>query len=243
MSKPQKKKNKKSTKEQKDKELELLFVTKNVPSIHFAPKNIDYIHTGPFNEAWSAEVIDNSSFVERWLAERDKSILQFIPYIICTTPSGKVFSYSRKGGGEGRLEGKKSIGIGGHVNIDDKLPGEAEENKTRQPNTWDIVTTGAVREATEELHLDSLYVEEHIKQVGIIHTPNDGEEGKITSSPKVGEVHIGIIYLLDVEEDLMLQPNEGMINPCFISNKPSDLANFEFWSRLCLNHINQLYKV
>jgi len=224
------------------KDLERVFVTQNTPSIHFDGPGKDYIHIAPFNEAWADEVLENSSFVERWLAENDNTILQLIPYVVCINPDGKILAYHRKGGGEGRLEGKKSIGIGGHVNIEDKpdhiLDDDGKEIDT--PNGWDIVMNGAAREISEELDADYLYVREHIKFAGTIYTPNDGEVKDDNPAPKVGEVHIGLIYTLEIPENIELKPDEGMINPHFVDKKPDDLANYEYWSLLVLKNINRI---
>lgn len=216
-----------------DKNLEQVFVTKNNPSLHFAPEGVDYIHIAPMNEAWCEEAIEGSSFVPRWLAEKDKTILQLIPYVICIDSNGKLLSYSRKGGGEGRLEGKKSIGIGGHVNDGDK------PKKTRK-NTWNTVLIGAARELAEELNMDPVYAEENLVQVGTIFTPTDGETPKTTTTPKVGEVHLGIIYLLEVPDDVMVCPSEGMINSKFVSPKPRDLKKYEYWSRLIFKNLDKI---
>lgn len=227
---------------------ELLLVTENNKSIHYS--SVDYIHIGPHNEAWAEEVIAKSSFVERWLAEKDNHILQLIPYVICVAENGKVFSYRRKSGGETRLEGKRSIGIGGHVNSDDKayvkpknltLDSRIEEelSKTMTPNSWDVVLNGAVREINEEVGLDEDYIRKNLVEVGTMYTPTDGSE-KRTQAPKVGEVHLGIIYKLTVPEDMMLSPDEGMIEPGFIDPYSLDTDDFEFWSQLVLGNLDKI---
>lgn len=220
----------KETKKAKD--LEQVLVVPNEPSIHFSNPGEDYLFLTSFNEAWAAEVMEKASFVERWLAENDNKILQIIPYVVCVNSDNEILAYYRKGGGEGRLEGKKSIGIGGHVNIDDMISDD---------KTWDVVLNGAAREVSEELNADPRYVKENIKFAGIIYTPNDGSiDGKPTSTPRVGEVHLGALYFLRIPETVSLQPDQGMINPHFIDLYPDDLANYELWSLLTLSSIDEV---
>jgi predicted NUDIX family phosphoesterase len=226
---------------------ELVLVTSNEPSVHYAAN--DYIHIGPHNEAWTHEVISRSSFVERWLAEKDKAILQFIPYIICYDDDD-IFTYSRKSCGEERLEGKRSLGIGGHVNIYDKHLAvsniETELDKINTQNSWDIILNGAVREASEELDIAELYVRENLVQVGTMYTPNDGTEqkdGDVTTLAKVSEVHMAIIYKLKVPRETTIKEDEGMINPEFISKDSIDKDKFEFWSQLIIDNIDRILEI
>lgn len=221
------------------KDHELLLVTQNVPSIHYGPS--DYIHLEARNEAWCEEVMEGSSWVERWMAEVDKKILQLIPYIICSDSDGNILSYRRQGGGETRLEGKRSIGIGGHVNDRDK---EIETNdykqhmeKTKTSNSWDIIINGAARELEEELGLSRLYSSRELKQVGTIFTPTDGVT--MTPLPRVGQVHLGIIYTLNISNQITVKASEGLVDPVFLLDIP-DLEEYELWSRMILDNIDTI---
>jgi predicted NUDIX family phosphoesterase len=229
------------------KDYELVFVTENNLSIHYGAD--DYMHIYPFNEAWAEEVLSRSSFVERWMAEKDKAILQIIPYIVCYDDD-YVFTYSRKSGGEKRLEGKKSLGIGGHVNIHDKHVKvsnvESELAKITSPNTWDIVINGAVREASEELDIDELYVRENLVQIGTMYTPNDGtgeKDGDVTTLAKVSEVHMAVIYKLKVPRDTTIKEGEGMINPNFEQKDSISADEFEFWSQLIVDNLQYVLEI
>ncbi len=233
------------------KDHELVFVTENNRTIHY--NDGDYIHIGSHDEAWTDEVMSKSSFIDRWLAEKDNTIVQFIPYIVCMREDGRIFSYRRKSGGETRLEGKRSIGIGGHVNSDDKpfegSPSsdldkqlQADLSKVTTPNTWDIVLNGAIREACEELSLERDYVRDHLIEVGTMYTPTDGSE-KRTQAPKVGEVHLGIVYKLTIPDTTTLRPDEGMIQPGFLDDLNLDLNDFEYWSQLVIQNIEEINKI
>ena len=61
-------------------------------------------------------------FMPRAEAEVDATHKQLIPYVMMAS-QGKYLSYVRgKQGGEKRLVGNRSIGIGGHINPADDLP-------------------------------------------------------------------------------------------------------------------------
>jgi predicted NUDIX family phosphoesterase len=219
---------------------EMVFVIENKPSIHYGPE--DYIHIEPGgNIAWKEEVLQSSAFVERWLAEQDKSTLQIIPYVLIYDKiTQEIFCYQRKGGGEKRLEGNYSIGIGGHVNSDDTdVPIDAQYFKN-ETVTWDTVLNGAVREVSEEVMLDEDYVREHLQEIGVIYTPTDDGGNSNRPGPLVGEVHIGIIYVLPVEYEIGVN-EDTLINPTFI-RYPNNVSKYEKWSQLILSQIEELRK-
>lgn len=224
------------------KDHELLLVTQNVPSIHYGTS--DYIHLEPQNEAWCEEVMMGSSWVERWLAETDTKILQLIPYIVCFNSDSNILSYRRKGGGETRLEGKRSIGIGGHVNDRDKKISsdnyKRHIEKTKTTNLWEIVINGATRELEEELGLSKKYSSRELKQVGTIFTPTDGRT--MTPLPRVGQVHLGIIYTLNISNTVTVKATEGLIDPMFLLDIP-DLEEYELWSRMILDNIDTIRNI
>ena len=226
------------------KDYELIFVTENNPEIHYA-KN-DYIHVGQHNSAWEEDVLKRSKFVERWMAEQDSSILQLIPYIVCFKGDRQILSYQRSGGGEGRLEKKYSIGIGGHVNSDDKVSDrasiKAELEKISTPNSWDIVIRGAAREIIEETSVPASVIRDNLIEVGTIYTPSDGSS-EVTQNPKVGEVHIGIIYFLNVPNDIKVNKLEGLINPAFTKGTPDNLDQYETWSRMVYENIDPMFDI
>lgn len=229
------------------KKSEIILVTENNPSIHFGAS--DYIHFyEDDNEAWKDEVITGASFIDRWLAEVDKTIVQFIPYIICINPEGRILSYKRKGGGEGRLEGKFSIGIGGHVNTDDVQEFRQIKDKegalvTIPVASWNVITRGAIREIEEELHIDKGYAKDNLIELGIIYTPTDEGNDKVTAMPAVGEVHLGIIYGLLVHNKITTQVSEGLIRPRFIDEDMTSRHKYEYWSKLILENMSEAKRI
>ena len=72
-------------------------------------------------EAMLDIIINEHEFIDRPAAEEDPSYKQIIPYVVLTQKD-LVFATRRLNkGGESRLHGKVSIGIGGHINpVDEK---------------------------------------------------------------------------------------------------------------------------
>lgn len=157
----------------------------------------------------------HASYRPRGEMEHDPSFKQLIPYVIFrhTDSSGRVslFHYTRgTGQGEARLHRKRSIGIGGHICVDDA-------------GTPDPYSEGMRRELAEEVIIETRFREQC---VGLI---NDDQT-------EVGKVHLGVVHLLDVERP-QIRPREAEIVAAGFS-PPEELADsigaFETWSQICL---------
>jgi predicted NUDIX family phosphoesterase len=212
------------------KKTEQVFVVRNDHGIHLGHDDYFAIQLDG-SESWQHELLSGSAFVDRWMAEQDSTILQLIPYVICMAPDGKVLSYQRKGGGEGRLEGKHSIGIGGHVNKDDMVV------DTHGNYTWSTVLNGAIREIVEEVDITASYARANLREVGVVYVPSDDGGNTAGPGPNVGEVHLGIVYVLPVEDDLTINDDEGMIKPKFVTDK-GDRKKYEQWSKFVLDNLD-----
>lgn len=114
------------------------------------------------------------SFLPRGRAEENPAFKQLIPYqLFCFREH--FFVYRRGGGvGEGRLAGRLSVGIGGHINRDD-----ADGSNLLTPAAYQAAL---LRERTEEL-VNAEAVPGHF--VGWI---ND-------DASAVGRVHLGAVHL------------------------------------------------
>jgi predicted NUDIX family phosphoesterase len=124
-----------------------------------------------------------------------------------------VFTYTRgKGQGEGRLHSKRSIGVGGHISSTDA-----------QAGSDDPYSEGRRREVSEEVEVDTPFVE---RCVGLI---NDDQ------SP-VGQVHLGIVHLVDVERPLVKPRETDIAEAGFVTVNEllADRDRFETWSQICL---------
>jgi predicted NUDIX family phosphoesterase len=134
-------------------------------------------------------VIDRALGGEVWVAPRpyletDPTFVQPIPYIVMRNRD-KVLAYSRGGaGGEGRLHGKVSVGLGGHV---DAADAQIDENGVIL--LYETLSEALRREVQEEIGL----------------VLNDDQLGEVTNfthiiqtcRTPVDSVHIGFVATLD----------------------------------------------
>ncbi len=165
-----------------------------------------------WDELFSTE---HTSYRPRSEMEENPDFKQLIPYVIFrhTDPSGRVslFCYTRgTGQGEQRLHSKRSIGIGGHISVDD----------ARQTDPYD---EGMRRELAEEVWIDTPY---RASCAGLI---NDDQT-------EVGRVHLGVVHLFDVDEPRVRPREPDIIETGFVpvDHLQTDLGRFESWSRICL---------
>ncbi len=159
---------------------------------------------------------DEGFFIERRYAETHPEFKQPIPYVaICQ--EDKVLCLTRLSTqGEKRLHGKKSIGVGGHINPCDQSDG-------------DIFANACHRELHEELILPSDAVL-LLTPVGII---ND-------DTSAVGAVHLGLVYRLDAsqlnvsirETDAMAGEFQTLTDLRSLASSPE--SSFETWSSFLL---------
>lgn len=151
-------------------------------------------------------------FIPRAAAEHDHNFKQIIPYIILKC-GDKVFNFHRNGN-EGRLLGKRSIGVGGHVNSVD-----AGEDLSQ------AYQTGMARELYEEVVINTDWSQ---RPYGIVNYDSDD----------VGKVHVGVVHIIDLAEPLV-GAKEEMLNPGFSTIKELYLCQEEFerWSQFCLRQL------
>ena len=115
-------------------------------------------------------VAAHGTYLDRPAAEDDPSFKQLIPYVVVRDGARVYLMFRSDAGGDARLHGKASIGVGGHLNpVDD---GE------------DALMAGLRREWDEELDTDW---EPEFRLVGVL---ND-------DSNPVGAVHLGVVFTVD----------------------------------------------
>jgi predicted NUDIX family phosphoesterase len=178
---------------------------------------------GPTLAELETAVAHEGFFVERAYAERTPSFKQVIPYsiIVC---DGRVLLFQRLAtGGEKRLHGKLSIGIGGHINPED-LDGASDAQ--RSP-----IAAGTRREIAEELDVRGTY---EVRCVGLL---ND-------DSNPVGAVHVGVVQVVYVSGSVEIRERdqlEGRLITCEeLKSLHDDGANFETWSKLLVPRLDEL---
>jgi predicted NUDIX family phosphoesterase len=157
-------------------------------------------------------------FLDRGEAEEDPTHKQLIPYCVFRC-GGRVLHYTRgKSGGESRLHAKLSVGVGGHVN-----PVDMDGGKTGAAAYHAAVT----REIEEELDLPG----DHAHR--IIALLND-------DSNPVGQVHLGIVHLIDLPSEQVSAREDALANLEFSSLEDLNGPLFdrlETWSQFCVRHL------
>lgn len=171
-------------------------------------------------DAAVARLLDptNHFFMDRAAAEEDPTHKQLIPYCVFRHGDG-VLHYTRgKAGGESRLHAKLSVGVGGHVN-----PVDMGEGRVGAQAYHAAVT----REIEEELDLPGRH--EH----RIIALLND-------DSNPVGQVHLGIVHLVELESDEVSSREDALMDLAFTPlaelNGPM-FERLETWSQHCIRYL------
>jgi len=166
-------------------------------------------------------------FLRKKHADKNENYQQIIPYIICMRADGdeslEVLRYERStGGGEDRLHGLLSIGIGGHINQEDWDECEG----LRSLN--DLILQGAKRELLEELDLDDSRYQ--LRRVGIVRNLTD----------EVGRVHTGIVLIALITDSGGMKFNDELHEPEWTSLDDlasDDIADYEVWSKIVITQI------
>lgn len=145
--------------------------------------------------------------------EEDPSFKQLISYCIITHDDETLVYKRLEGGGEARLHGLLSIGVGGHMN--DVESEAAIDGKLR---------VNAVRELEEEVGLKGDDVK-NIEIHGLIN--DDGND--------VGKVHIGLVLKIDIEKDKVINNEEDTIALEWVKNDVLEtMSPYESWSELII---------
>ncbi|KIX89940.1 DNA mismatch repair protein MutT [Staphylococcus microti] len=150
--------------------------------------------------------------------EEDPSFKQLISYCILENEDGDILVYQRlSGGGEARLHGLASIGVGGHMN---DVPG--------QEDIMVVIQENASRELLEEVGL-TVDETDGLTHIGFINDDNN----------EVGRVHIGVVFKIKVRK---AQVEVRETDTLSIHWQPvdtiDDLSKFESWSALILEKWN-----
>ncbi len=168
-----------------------------------------------------ARIRGRGFFVERRHAETDPSLKQVIPYcVLHRARDDEVFLLQRtRAGGETRLHGKRSIGVGGHVN-----PVDGAED----PGA-DVVEPGMRREIAEEVEIAGPW---DARPVGLL---ND-------DSTEVGAVHVGLVFVVAVRGDVRVRETRNLTGGFVAAAELArlcreDRESFETWSALLVDRL------
>jgi predicted NUDIX family phosphoesterase len=154
------------------------------------------------------------SYRPRPSVEGDPDFKQIIPYVVLRH-AGQVFHYRRGGAtGEKRLQSLRSIGVGGHIN-----PGDAGDDPYRE---------GLLREVREEVFLETSYRESCLGLINDDSTP-------------VGQVHLGIVHVFDLDEPSVRRREYGLTDAGFapVAELLRRKEEFETWSQFVLEALGK----
>lgn len=155
-------------------------------------------------------------FMPRPEMENDPSYKQLIPYLVLMhgDDDGRhVFAYRRTPkGGESRLHGRRSIGVGGHIS---PLGG----------SLWEVYEASLERELDEEVAFS-----EPRRTLAMVGLLND-------DSNPVGAVHLGIVHVVVLPGPSAKSKEEDLADDGFyrVPDLVADRDNFETWSQLVLD--------
>jgi predicted NUDIX family phosphoesterase len=160
----------------------------------------------------------NVLYMNRSEAEQDRRYKQLIPYALIIH-GDRILRYRRgKGGQETRLHGLFSVGVGGHISEEDtglftKGPGYHEAMK---------------RELMEEVAIDVT------KEMAVAVINDD--------STDVGYVHLGVVHVVYVADDVIANGRDGIVGAEFVSltEAAKNPEAYESWSRFCIENLDAL---
>jgi len=163
-------------------------------------------------------LLNSSVTIHRSKVEDDDGYKQIIVYII-VKDGDKIYSYQRSGG-DGRLTGKHSIGIGGHVNISDL--------KWSDFFPYRSIEIAALREFNEEIMIRA----DDIDKIGEplwIGVIND-------DSTTVNKVHLGVVFEIQLNGAEIWLAECGMTGGQLleIDDLMQYLKEYESWSQLLI---------
>ena len=159
-------------------------------------------------------------FMPRSKAEADPTYKQLIPYVI--VPRAEVSQRAWQAGGEKRLVGNRSIGIGGHINPADDIPLFSGD----LPETY---RAAVEREVAEEVSLDGPHTER------VVAPLND-------DSTEVGRVHLGVVHYWSLATPTVRKREQMMTQLDFLGTDELQQARdeMETWSQFCFDHLSEM---
>ena len=164
------------------------------------------------NESFFEIIMSYHEFMPRSEAEENTDYKQIIPYVLLLRDD-KIFAMRRLSkGGEARLHGLISLGVGGHIDLDE----DGDSN--------DVLIQGMLREIREEVEIDGA---DGLCPVGVI---ND-------DTTAVGSVHLGLVYKMQVT-DARIRETEKLEGFWLSLLQAKELSpQMESWSAIALEAI------
>jgi len=173
----------------------------------------------PGVDRWMPRIRHRGHFAARAGVEEDPSLKQIIPYALIVR-GDEIFCFQRtSGGGESRLHGLRSVGVGGHINPVDRA---------------NVVGDALRRELAEEVVLP---VRWGARLAGLL---ND-------DTTPVGSVHVGVVAVVEVEPEAEVMVREAdTMSGSFMGRSElralcaRDRESFESWSALLIDRLDEV---
>ena len=149
--------------------------------------------------------------------EEDPTFKQLISYCLLENEQGEILVYERlSGGGEERLHGQSSIGVGGHMN---DVVGADSINE--------VLRVNAQRELEEEVGLAS-EDSQNMEYIGFINDDTN----------EVGKVHMGVVFKITVHtSDVEAKETDTLRIKWVEKGSIESYDDFETWSALILQDL------
>ena len=165
----------------------------------------------------------------RSVAEHDYDTKQLVVYVLIN--HGETFlSYQRTPKTtETRLKALYSIGIGGHVNVDDRI--QPSLFVANEAALKDVVLKAVRREVSEEVQVEA----ENAREPRLICFVND-------DSNDVGKVHFGVVFVVKLAKPSVALRGERGIGKLSFRTLPELISmreSMETWSQLLVDFLSQ----
>lgn len=181
-------------------------------------------HSGVFSDSslWD-EILSSLTKVSRNHAEYDPSLKQLIVYILVVR-GDKLLGYQRSHRtSEERLSRKWSLGIGGHVNVDDELALLSSAGR------FSVLIQAVHRELEEEIQV----IGAPLSGARLVAYINDDFDS-------VGQVHFGTVWVLHLANQVIKNRKErgiGRMVSLSLDDWLAQSSQLERWSILLLEWI------
>ena len=168
------------------------------------------------------ELLDNYATLEpRNEVEDNIDFKQFIVYVIVS--KGDCWYKYQRAGGDDRLIDRYSIGIGGHVNLQDMRDADYD--------TVHAIEGAVRRELGEEIVIPDWDKIKNLIWLGVINDNSD----------RVGQVHLGIVIELVVDEGNVYVAEDNLVHGGFenINTIQENIDKYESWSQILIDLLGE----
>jgi predicted NUDIX family phosphoesterase len=201
--------------------------------------NLGYAAVEILPAAALAREADEAFFYRRDLAEQDEEQLQLIPYVVLLNYADnklRWFNYWRQlHASEQRLAGKRSIGLGGHVDPTDvPANGRIGDGWPPQADVIRVSVQTVYRESILKL-LDAAALRELQEEIGYPYDLRQLLHWQLfyTGQDPVGRVHLGVLFTAMIPDPQVLQPGPELYDQTWVpvDELQQHLADMETWSQ------------